>query len=134
MLLRNLLLKRIVGCFAWNRRRDRTAICMLALFISLPEFIGLPCAHGTRRRQKNTRQSVCRVLHLANGTRQKRTRQSCLCRVFFVEHSAKTLPSAKLTLGKKYFKKYIKNPSQARAPSGAVFSERDVRNFFSFPG
>jgi hypothetical protein len=44
---------------------------------------------------KNTRQSLCRVLHSAKDTRKRKYRQRRLCRVHFVGHSAKPLPSAK---------------------------------------
>ena len=43
---------------------------------------------------KNTRQSLCRVPHSAKSTRQNSGRQRGLCRVFFIGHSAKALPSA----------------------------------------
>ena len=82
---------------------------------SLRETGTLPSAYGTRQRLKNTRQRLCRVLHSANDTRQKMGRQRCLCRVFFVEHSANTLPSAKPTLGKEFLKSIKKLRHQGAA-------------------
>ena len=68
----------------------------------------LPSAWGTRQRLYCTRQSLCRVRHSAKHTRQKIDRQSTLCRVYFIGHSAKALPSAPETLGKE------KRPSRRR--------------------
>ena len=67
-------------------------------------------AHGEA--QKNTQQSLCRVLHSANGTRRTQCRQRFLCRVFSVMHSAKTSLCGVLkpTLGKK-IEKYKKSRS-----------------------
>ena len=45
------------------------------------------------------------MLHSANNTRLTLYRQTLVCRVFFVEPSAKTLPSAQKTLGKQFFRK-----------------------------
>jgi hypothetical protein len=50
---------------------------------------------NTRQSSKNTRQSLCRVLHSAKDTRKRKCRQRGLYRVHFVRHSAKPLPSAK---------------------------------------
>jgi len=61
---------------------------------TLPDSVALPSARGTRQRPICTRQRLCWVLHSAKHTRQKMGRQRCLCRVFFVGHSAKPLPSA----------------------------------------
>jgi hypothetical protein len=58
--------------------------------ISLQETTTLPTVPNTRQNLKNTRQR----LHSAKGIRHKKTRQRVLCRVHFVGHSAKTLPSA----------------------------------------
>ena len=55
----------------------------------------MPSASGTRQRLLCTRQRLCRVRHSAKGTRKKNYRESSLCRVPFVGHSAKPLPSAK---------------------------------------
>ena len=49
----------------------------------------LPSAWGTRQRPNCTRQSLCRVRYSAKTTRQKSDRQSTLCRVSFIGHSAK---------------------------------------------
>ena len=68
--------------------------------IALPDTLSLPSACSTRQSPKYTRQRLCRVPHSAKGTRQKINRQRCLCRVLFVGHSAKPLPSARKTLGK----------------------------------
>ena len=46
-------------------------------------------------RVSGTRQRLCRVLHLTKATRQKMGWQRRLCRVSFVGHSAKALPSAR---------------------------------------
>ena len=61
---------------------------------SLPDSVNLPSARGTRQSPICTRQRLCRVLHSAKSTRQKKSRQRRLCRVSFVGHSAKPLPSA----------------------------------------
>ena len=52
-------------------------------------------------------QRHCRVPHSAKGTRQKINRQRNICRVLFVGHSTKPLPSAGKALGKM---KMRKNP------------------------
>jgi len=75
---------------------------------SLLDSGSLPSAWGTRQRLYCTRQSLCRVWHSAKHTRQKIDRQSTLCRVYFIGHSAKALPSAPETLGKE------KRPSRRR--------------------
>ena len=62
---------------------------------TLPDSVALPSARGTRQRPICTRQRLCRVLHSAKATRQKMGRQRRLCRVSFVGHSAKPLPSAR---------------------------------------
>ena len=62
---------------------------------SLLDSGSLPSAWGTRQRPDCTRQSLCRVRHSAKKTRQKIDRQSPLCRVSFIGHSAKALPSAR---------------------------------------
>ena len=66
-------------------------------------------------------QELCRVLgalgkapKTANNTRQLVYRQTLFCRVFFVGHSAKTLPIAPKTLGKHFFKKIKKSISHRR--------------------
>ena len=76
--------------------------------LSLLDSDSLPSAWGTRQRLYCTRQSLCRVWHSAKHTRQKIDRQSTLCRVYFIGHSAKALPSAPETLGKE------KRPSRRR--------------------
>jgi hypothetical protein len=60
----------------------------------------LPGAENTRQRLLCTRQSLCRVQHSAKSRRQKVSRQRFLCRVLFIGHSAKTLPSANPAPGK----------------------------------
>ena len=69
----------------------------------------LPSDWGTRQRPNCTRQSLCLVRHSAKNTRQKFDRQSPLCRVSFIGHSAKVLPTAPGTLGKE------KRPSRRRS-------------------
>jgi hypothetical protein len=61
----------------------------------LQETATLPSVKNTRQSSKNTRQSLCRVLHSAKDTRKRNCRHRALCRVHFVGHSAKPLPSAK---------------------------------------
>ena len=58
---------------------------------SLPESHDMPSARNTRRRPINTRQNVCRRPLLAKVTRQREGRQTALCRVPFLAHSAKNL-------------------------------------------
>ena len=70
---------------------------------SLPDLGALPSAIATRRRPKYIRQSVCRVLHLVNNTRQPFTRQRVFCRVFSVGHSAKKFPCVYLSTRQKKF-------------------------------
>jgi hypothetical protein len=62
---------------------------------ALRETVNLPSVKNTRQNSKNTRQRLCRVLHSAKDTRKRDCRQRVLCRVHFVGHSAKLLPSAK---------------------------------------
>ena len=62
--------------------------------VALPDSVNLSSARGTRQSPICTRQRLCRVLHSAKSTRQKKSRQRRLCRVSFVGHSAKPLPSA----------------------------------------
>ena len=76
-------------------------------------------ATGYRRFAECRRHSVKPKKHSAKGlpsvtlgkgfaecyTRQTLYRQTLVCRVFFVGHSAKTLPSVQKTLGKLFFKK-----------------------------
>ena len=64
------------------------------IYLYLPDSVNLPSARGTRQSPICTRQRLCRVLHSAKSTRQKKSRQRRLCRVSFVGHSAKPLPSA----------------------------------------
>ena len=61
---------------------------------SLPESAPLSCVLNTRQRLFYTRQRLCRVLHSAKNARRTVHRQQLLCRVLFVGHSTKTLPSA----------------------------------------
>ena len=61
---------------------------------SLRESVALPSARGTQQSPICTRQRLCRVLHSAKNTRQINRRQRRLCRVSFVGHLAKPLPSA----------------------------------------
>jgi hypothetical protein len=68
---------------------------------ALPESAPLPCVSDTRQMQFYTRQTLCRVLHSAKNARRTVHRQQPLCRVLFVGHSAKTLPSAKWHSAKK---------------------------------
>ena len=68
---------------------------MMQIVHPLPDSVNLPSARGTRQSPIYTRQRLCRVLHSANATRQKMGRQRRLCRVSFVRHSAKPLPSAR---------------------------------------
>jgi hypothetical protein len=56
---------------------------------------GLPSAWDTRQSAKNTRQTLYRVPHSANWTRHRLGRQSMICRVSNVGHSAKHLPNVK---------------------------------------
>ena len=75
---------------------------------SLLDSGSLPSAIGTQQRPNCTRQSLCRVRHSAKNTRQKNDRQSPLCRVSFIGHSAKALPRAPGALSKE------KRPSRHR--------------------
>ena len=65
---------------------------------TLPDSLAFPSAGYTRQRPVCTRQTLCRVIHSANATRQSLPRQRDLCRVSDFGHSAKTLPRA-LALG-----------------------------------
>jgi hypothetical protein len=69
-------------------------------FKALPDSQALPSARSTRQNRKNTRQSLCRVLHSAKKARHTVHRQSLLCRVFFVGHSAKRFAECQRALGK----------------------------------
>jgi hypothetical protein len=60
---------------------------------ALPETDALSSAWSTRQSLENTRQTLCRVWHLAKKSRWHVHRQWFLCRVLFVRHSIKTLPS-----------------------------------------
>jgi len=53
------------------------------------------------KRPKCTRQRLCQVPPTAYMTRQPNTWQSWVCRVFFIVHSTKPLPSVDWTVGKK---------------------------------
>ena len=66
-------------------------VCMRLCIKKLPDTGGFPSAGGTRRSPNNTRQTLYR--------------QTLVCRVFVVGHSAKTLLSAQKTLGKLFFQK-----------------------------
>lgn len=82
--------------------------------LALRDSVSLPCAINTWQSLEYTRQRLCHVLPLANGTQQRlchvlpsanNTRhrffwQRELCHVHIVEHTANTLPCAFLTLGK----------------------------------
>ena len=57
------------------------------LVISLSESASLACARGTRQRLFYTRQSLYRVLHTANGTRQIGVGKEDFCRVPFIGHT-----------------------------------------------
>ena len=83
---------------------------------TLPDTGYLPSARGTQRSPKNTRQRVCRVLHSANDSRQTLLRQTLVCRVFFVVHSAKTLPSAKKHSANFFYKIKIKKGTPTPRP------------------
>jgi hypothetical protein len=69
-------------------------------FKALPDSQALPSARSTRQNRKNTRQSLCRVLHSAKKARHTVHRQSLLCRVFFVGHSVKRFAECQRALGK----------------------------------
>ena len=58
--------------------------------------------HGTRQRLKYPRQTICRVLHTAKGTRQIGVGKEALCRVSFIRHTGKSLPSAKKHTAKNF--------------------------------
>jgi hypothetical protein len=60
----------------------------------------LPSARSTRQSRKNTRQRLCRVSHLAKKARQTVHRQSLLCRVLFIGHSAKRFAECQGALDK----------------------------------
>ena len=83
---------------------------------TLPDSLALPSAGYTRQRPVCTRQTLCRVLHSANATRQSLPRQRDLCRVSDFGHSAKTLPRA-LALGKAATWHHA-GPAFCRVPNG----------------
>lgn len=58
---------------------------------TLPESPPLPSAWSTRQSFKNTRQRLYRVSHSAKRARHTVHRQSFLCRVLFLRHSAKKI-------------------------------------------
>jgi len=87
----------------------------------------LPSAECTRQRLLCTQQSLCRVQHSAKILRQKIRRQRFLCRVLFIGHPAKTLPSANPAPGKE---KWSLPPSSLALP-GAM-SEAPGKDFFNF--
>jgi hypothetical protein len=60
----------------------------------------LPSAQSTRQSLKNTRQRLCRVSHSAKKARHTVHRQSLLCRVLFLGHSAKRFAECQTTLNK----------------------------------
>jgi hypothetical protein len=60
---------------------------------TLPESQALPSARSTRQR-------LCRVSHSAKKARHTVHRQSLLCRVLFLEHSAKRFAECPRALGK----------------------------------
>ena len=64
--------------------------------ISLRDCAYLPCAKGTRQRPVYTRQSVCRVQHTVNNSRQTTVGKELVCRVLNLGHTANTLPCALL--------------------------------------
>ena len=76
----------------------------------------MPGAECTR--QLCTRQSLCRVQHSAKSLRQKISRQRFLCRVLFIGHSAKTLPSANPAPGKEKWslRRRLRHPLLCRVP------------------
>jgi hypothetical protein len=67
---------------------------------SLPETGALPSARSTRQSPKNTRQRLCRVSHSAKKARQTVHRQSLLCQVLFLGHSAKSFAECQGALDK----------------------------------
>jgi hypothetical protein len=75
-------------------------ICHVFRCNSLPETSALPSARSTRQSLKNTRQRLCRVWHSAKKARQTVHRQSLLCRVLFLGHSAKMFAECQGALGK----------------------------------
>ena len=89
-----------------------------ALFLAspLPDSLALPSAGYTRQRPVCTRQTLCRVLHSANATRQSLPRQRDFCRVSDFGHSAKTLPRA-MALGKATTWRH-RGPALCRVPNG----------------
>src|SRR6185369_14498708 len=78
--------------------------------------LALPSAGYTRQRPVCTRQTLCRVLHSANATRQSLPRQRDLYRVSDFGHSANTLPRA-LALGKAATWRHP-GPALCRVPNG----------------
>jgi len=78
----------------------------------------LPGAECTRQSLLCTRQSLCPVQHSAKSIRQKISRQRFLCRVLFIGHSAKTLPSANPAPGKEKWslRRRLRHPLLCRVP------------------
>ena len=78
----------------------------------------MPGAECTRQRLLCTRQSLCRVQHSAKSLRQKVSRQRFLCRVLFIGHPAKTLPSANPAPGKEKWslRRRLRHPLLCRVP------------------
>jgi hypothetical protein len=60
----------------------------------------LPSAQSTRQSLKNTRQRLCQVSYSAKKARHTVHRQSLLCRVLFLGHSAKRFAKCQTTLDK----------------------------------
>ena len=83
-------------------------LILFHLRLTLLDSGSLSSAWGTRQRSNCTRQSLYQVRHSAKNTRQKINRQSPICRVSFIGHSAKALPRAPGALGKE------KRPSRRR--------------------
>ena len=53
---------------------------------------GFAVCQSTRQRPKNTRQRICRVLHMVNSAQQSSAGIQCVCRVPFFGHTTKPLP------------------------------------------
>jgi hypothetical protein len=68
--------------------------------ITLPESPPLPSVWSTQQSLKNTRQRLCRVSHSTKKARHTVHRQSLLCRVLFIGHSAKRSAECQTALGK----------------------------------
>ena len=75
-------------------------------------------AECTRQKLLCTQQSLCRVQHSAKSLRQKVSRQRFLCRVLFIRHLAKTLPSANPAPGKEKWslRRRLRHPLLCRVP------------------